>query len=846
MNPLQLLVELSARHAKTALAFLLLVSALFAAGATQLGINASPYVVDASHPVRQAHEALKNTFTNVGEQALIALVFEKTAFDPDIIKRVNTLTNDLEDMSITTPEDVTLIDSLRKEARFEAILSGTLDEGLDTRDQDALKRAIEASHAAGEDEYTELLTKTLLRASPVERVRSVTSIENIKDLNGELTTEKLVPALPRTAEESARIQSDALSNPLFRKLLVSEDGKAVTVQVELRITGDDSPNMMLAYHKIIEIVEQNELSGHAYLSGVPVINAEIAKVMENDNKKFFPIVILVIFLVLYVAFRSLLAVAIALTVAILSTVWTLGSMAFCGVDHNIVTAIMPIFIISIAVADAIHFLSKLDATGEKCAIDAVKETSRSLLLPMFLTSLTTTLGFLSLAYSSLRFITEFGLFVALSVVYAFLITIVLIPACAKWINRSGREEHTESFQSQGIFQRWTTILVNHRKAFVAALLAVTTGALTQTFSIDVDNHSSAAFPADARIRLDEKVINENIGGIYPVNFWFSAKEDRFLLNPKSIDAIEKITHRIEAYQAVGRVVSPNDFLKRIYQIVGESSFSLPEPLTQEAIAQLFLLYENSNGQELNDVMDDNYRNARIIALFNTDRAKSFNEVIRDVESYARQVLPGGLEMTITGYGAEIVVATEEVVFGQIYSTLFAGVLIFLLMSYFYRSLLIGIIGMAPLLLTLFINFSAMKMFSIPLDIGTALIIGITFGVGIDYAIHYISALKIYRQEQQGWQESSVSAIADVFRPILFNSVSLSLGFLVLSLSSFTPLRQLGYFVSGSMMLCAMVTLVILPGLFCILKPKALDFKKAPSFDASETSLSTSTTPTVQG
>lgn len=818
MRALLSVVNSSARYPVPMLVFLGILTLLFGLAASKIGINASPYVVDISHPTRQHHEALKQTFTNAGEQVMIVLLFPDTVFTAERLKKVDDLTQAIEQVSLLTGQDEAFLAGLAQDPLHGGTVTSILQNGVAQSDLGALRLLRQALFASS-DHRIEMLDQLLLRLAPIERVRSLTTVEDLAEVNDELLAERLVERLPVSLEDAQSLQEKTTENPLFQRLLVDMNGKATNVQVEFRITGDDSPNMILAYRAIQTIVEAEGLKEHAYYSGVPVINAEIAGVVDSDNKKFFPVVILVILLVLYLTFRRGRVVLLSLAVAIVTTLWTLGTMALLGVDQNIVTAVLPIFIISISVSDAIHFMTAYLHETKGTHREAIRAVGRELILPMFLTSVTTVFGFLSLAYSNLVFITEFGLSVALSVVYAFLVTITLLPACSVWMRRYAPGQENQRLPA--FFVRLSRDAARRPGLWCAVILVLAVASIAVASHLRVDNHSSDAFAEDSPLRHDADIITQHLGGIYPVNFWFSSKEERGLLDPRAIEAMEAITTKLLSYSQVGRVISPNDFIKRINQVITGADYALPTPLSQDVVAQLLFLYENSNGQELRDVMDGNYENGRLVALFKTDRASDFRDVIEEVRQLAGKTLPPGVTLTITGYGAEIVVATEEVVYGQIYSTIIACVLIFLLLSFYYRSWLVAALGMIPLFLTIAMIFSSMALTGVYLDIGTALIIGITFGIGIDYTIHFVSFLKLNLGKGHDWEEAIAATLAVVSRPITSNSIALSLGFLVLALSSFKPLQQLGYFVSGSMLLCATISLVILPLVFGYLKPAAL-------------------------
>lgn len=802
------------------LVIVLLITIFFGLFIGNLGMNASPYIVDESHALRKSHKVLGETFTNSGEQVMLILKFGNELFTPATIKKIDELSRQLELLSITDELDINTLLEIGKKYSAEETVDLIINDGINIYDQDLLIQLKKDIGKNIKHRDIEALRDIRIKSKPVHKVRSLSTVENLIDDDDSLITEKLIKELPSNEIDTKSIREQALNNELYRKILIDDEGSATNVQIELTITGDDSPNMIRVHNEILATIKSNGLDRFAHLSGVPVVNAQIGEAMDNDNKQFFPIVIIVILLSLLLTFKNIIVVLISMMVAVLTMIWALGSMAILGIDQNIVTSILPIFLISIAVADSIHYVSAYLYRVSDSSQHSVLTTNAHLIRPMFLTTVTTIIGFFALSYSDLIFIREFGLFVSLGVAYAFFITISILPRLLPKIRFSqlalNQSTNNES-NHINVYARATIrvflFMKKHSTSVFVYSLVLLGICLTLSMDIKVDNHSTASFDDSARIRTDEALINRHFGGIYPVNFWFQSDKPRQMIRPDVVSAIETLQNHIMTFDQVGYSISPNNFLKRINRVVGEHNYALPSPLNENTVSQFFFLYENSSGQDLRDVLDMSYSQSRLVTLFKSDQASQFEEAIASTKELAEKVLPSDISFKVTGYGAEIILATDLVVNGQISSICIAIVLIGGLMVIYFRSFLIGIIGVLPLTLTIIINFTLMSITNTPLDIGTALISGIAFGIGIDYSIHFISLLQAECRLGHPMSLALQNTIKDVARPILINSVSLGLGFLILALSDFASLRQLGYFVSTSMILCALITLSILPFLF---------------------------------
>ena len=345
----------------TILAFLVItVFALGSAG--KLQINATPYMIDKQHPSRMADDRVKGLFSNAGEQAFIAVVSEKgDVFNAESLALVSTLTQAFKTMTLATEADAARLTILKSVLPEEAVvIDSILEGGLNSQDAYALNKLITRMD---QDSLTllthgEWLRTLVIRIDPVRKVRSLVTLENITPTVDGID---IHPLMKSPAQELATIKSlkqEVFQNPLFLNSLISQDARATSIQLEFNIAEDDSPSMLLAYQAINDIISKHELGANSlHLSGPPMIASETASNMEKDNQTLLPGVLLVILVVLLISFGRIQGMVIPLLIAILSLIWTLAVMSAMGVKQNIITSMLPVFIIAIAVCDAIHFLS---------------------------------------------------------------------------------------------------------------------------------------------------------------------------------------------------------------------------------------------------------------------------------------------------------------------------------------------------------------------------------------------------------------------------------------------------------------------------------------------------------
>ncbi|NMY43622.1 MMPL family transporter [Pseudomonas sp. WS 5013] len=802
------------------LALLLLITAAAVVALGRLEINSTPYMIDKSHPSRMADAENKRLFSNTGEQAFVALENPQgNIFNPGSLQRVAELTRAFQAIEMVLPGDSDKLRALAEDPRLQADVEAILEGGLTPADQPRLAALKQRLAEAGELSHTQeaWLDSLYTRLVPIRKVRSLVTIENLLTIDEALDVHPLMPQVPTDPAGLAALRAEAMGNPLFLDSLVSRDGSATTIQVEFNIAQDDSPAMLQVYQAIVDITDKVQGDDRIYLSGPPMIAAQTASNMEQDNQTLLPAVLLVILLVLFVSFGRVQGVVAPLLIAIFSLIWTLGLMAACGVKQNIITSIMPVFIISIAVCDAIHFLADYyrnlpPKPDRQARIDTAFAVMQQLFWPMFVTCMTTLVGFFSLIWTDVTFIREFGIFTGFGIFFAWLITIVFLPAIViLWKAEPPRhgllvsDRLDRMIAALGHFARY-----GRRLAF-GMLVAIVLCSWYVVENLTIDNQVIGYFEQDSRIRQDDAAINAKFGGTTPISIMIESDRADAFKDPAVIAAVAKLQQHLREQQLVGFTYSPADFVKRLHQVTQDTfaaeHYRLPDDISASLLAQYYLLYENANGRDLFDVVDRRFQSGRVLAILHTDRSSEVGALMRDALDYAREVLPVGMSVRVSGYGEVLVATTDAVVWGQVNSILSSPALIVLMVMAMFHSVRLGFVALLPLLFTLVGISALMALSGTDLDIGTSIIAAISFGIGIDYAIHVIAAM---RHSPGTAQQATQYALRHTGKPILINTLALGLGFLVLCLSGYQSLVNLGIFISLTMLFSALFALLVLP------------------------------------
>jgi len=797
-----------------------LVVVFFGAQLANLKINPTTYLLSPDHPARVVDSELSEIFTATGASVSVVLTpISGSIYQTSLIKSLENLTIKLQNLNLVNDVDIEQLRALGVDQTSSTIVASIIEQKFTPYTKPEIEKL--KSYLLSNNELTEkqsqFLGELVIYVDPVRSVDSLTNFQDIVDIDDNLDVLKLMETPPKTQQDLDEIKRRVGDNPLIQGAFVSRDEKAFNIGIELNASNDDASIVTRAHQKIVAELQNVEGDFNIHVGGTTVVINALNHYLQQDNNRFFPLVLLVIVIVLALSFKTFEGVYIPLLVAVASLVCTLGFLPLLGIKQNMITTMLPIFIMATAVADSIHVLNRFyrELPGANGNVkDAINRTYRGLLKALGFTTITTALGFLALSYTDIVFIKEFGIFVALGVVFAFLFTLFLIPSLLllKPVRKLSLPSEQKVSVLLGLINSvadgiWWMIN-KHRSLVVIVVLMIAGLGMFFSKEVNVDYEGIEMYPESAQIRQDNAIIKKHFQSVVPLSIRLDGEENGAIFQKDVIQYITDVENKLSKHPNIGYIISPNSYLERMNQVLNDGpKGQLPEDLSSALASQYYLLYDNSTGQDIRDVVDNAYRHGRIVVMLDTDRATVSRDVINLVEAIPK---PSGLDVSFASIAGVIVYATEEVVNGQIASLLISSILVLVIMSVLFRSIVIGFAAVIPLALTLLINFGMLGGLQLDLDVATSLIAAIVLGVGIDYGIHFIESVKQSMNNGLCKNDALALAVRTVSPPIIINSLSLAGGFMVLMISSFQPLVYLGGLIAMTMIVSALATSIVLP------------------------------------
>jgi hypothetical protein len=657
------------------------------------------------------------------------------------------------------------------------------------------------------------ITDEILKIKGViaDDVISLTVTNNVVARGGILNVRPPMIEVPGTAAEIARLKSEVLDNPLFRDRLVSSDGKGVAIYIPI-----ESKDLANDIGKKIEEIYQREKSPEKYyMAGLPIAEDTFGHEMFVQMAITAPMAGGLLMFILFFIFRRFSLIIPPMMLAMLSVIWTMGAMIGLGFTVHIMSSMIPVFLMPIAICDSVHILSdfyeKLPLLKDRKK--ALLEVFDELIKPMFYTSITTAVGFSMLAWADIPPVRIFGLFVAFGVLAAWILTMTFIPSILILIRE--RRPIPEKEIGSPILRRVGDFSLAKNKGVVIAGAFLLIIAIYGVTHLRVNDNPVKWFKKDHPIRISDGVLNKLIGGTY-INYLVLEGEDNDMKRPDVLSYVESLQRYLENLPLVGKTTSVADVVKRVnYVLHDEDRMYEALPQDREMIGQyLFLFLMSSSPDELDNLVDYNFKKANIWVQLKSGDNRDVASVVEDVEDFIkRNPLPSGIKMQWSGLPYLNIIWQKLMVVGMLRATVGSWWAILILLIIQFRSFWWGIIAMLPLGLSVLFSYGLIGLGGKEYDMPIAVCSTLALGLGVDFAIHFVQRFrdkfreKGELQSSMNWTMGGEPALA-IFR----NAVVVGLGFFPMVFATLTPYVTVGLFFGSLVFFAGITTLVFLSAL----------------------------------
>ncbi len=664
-------------------------------------------------------------------------------------------------------------------------------------------------------------TSEILRIKGViiEELVSPSTTDNVKSAAGLLDIRPVLREVPGDPDAARGIRADVAENPFLHEKIASADGTAVALYVP--IERKDMSYRIAA--DIREILDRELLPGQAYhLAGLPVSEDTFGYEMFIQMAIVAPLAFMLILLIVLALFRQLaFLVPIGFT-AMLSVVWAMGLLIGMGFTVHIMSSMIPVFLMPIAILDDVHILSEFfdryRVLGDKRR--AVLEAMRPLYKPMLYTSLTSAVGFASLALADIPPVRVFGLFVAFGIAAAWLLALTIVPAVISLMDddRLKRRLYRAEGAPHTLLDRLLRPLGG--LAFSRARAVLIVGALALAFGVGglmqirVNDNPVKWFREGHPLRTADTVMNRLFGGTYMAYLVIEGKEPEVIKRPEVVAYLDRAQKDLEADPLVGKTSSVADIVKRINLVLHDNDAAYDAvPDSREAVGQfLFLFQTTGDPDDLDNFIDREARKANIWIQMKSGDNRDMQAVEDRLAAFvSANPPPEGLALRWSGLTYINKVWQDLMVVGMLKAVLGSFVVVFVLMLVEFRSLVLGILAMLPLSGAIVVSYGLVGWTGRDYNMPIAVCGALSLGLGIDFAIHFLQRFKAHAVESRDLEATHRHMFAEPGRAIARNAIVITLGFLPLTVSTLLPYVTVGLFFASLMLFCTLATLFMLPG-----------------------------------
>ena len=653
---------------------------------------------------------------------------------------------------------------------------------------------------------------------------------------------------------------EILNSPVFKNFVISEDSK--TTGIIVNIKQKEKPQLGAFKNKqeiekykdflkkerhqniieIREIIKSFEDIGKIHLGGIPMIADDMMTFIKSDIIVFGIGVFLFIVLTLWYVFRSLIWVVIPIGSCFFSVLIMMG---FLGIMNWKVTVISSNFIalmLILTMAMNIHmstrFLQLRKKFPDSSLLEIITLTSEKMVLPIIYTVLTTMCAFMSLIFSGIKPIIDFGLMMSFGLLTSFVVTFTLLPTLLNLFDYQKIEIEEKSFSS--FTQMLSKFSLNNVKLISLISVLLIFLSIFGISKLKVENSFINYFSKDTEIYKGMKLIDEKLGGTTPLNVilkFDNEKDDvineekdefedwdeesgetdqsKYWFTKDKIDRIKNVHVYLESLEYVGKVLSFYSIIEIATKLnngkelgtleMGVLYSKLPETIKKEIVDPYISVKDNE--ARINLRIEDSSENLRRNQLIN----KIDTELISKVGLNERDFELGGVLILFNNL-------LQSLFKSQILTLGLVMIGIFIMFLVLFRDVKISLIGVIPNFIAAFAILGLIGLLNIPLDMMTITIAAITIGIAVDNSIHYIYRFIEEYKSDNDYNDVIKTCHSTVGIAILNTSITIVFGFSILILSNFIPTIYFGIFTGIAMLLAMLLVLTLLPSLILLIKP----------------------------
>lgn len=657
------------------------------------------------------------------------------------------------------------------------------------------------------------------------RIDSIANFQHTWSEDDDMIVEQLVlDADSITNQQVEQIKQIALAEPNLVNRLVSESGEAAIISITVLLPeGDKSAANAQISEFIWNMTDEfkAQYPNHDfYHSGIIFMNVAFEMEAKKDAQTLVPLMFLVIIVLLWVLLRTLLGTLATTVVVITSIATIMGLAGWLGFTLTTATVNVPILVMTLAVADCVHVVASMlfEMRKGSSKSDAITTSMRLNLKPIFITSATTAVGFLTLNFSNVPALADLGTLTAIGVMIAFVFSVTLLPAMLSVLPIKCAVVEADKTDRFVKFGDW---VIRHHKQLLPVTLVLVIAAVGATFLNKINDTPIEYFDDANSFKMAADFQDEVIGGMTTIDFALDTQTESGINNPDTLNNIREFGLWLESQPEVDHVSSIIDtFLRLNKNMHGDDPAYYKLPESQDLAAQFLLLYEMSLpfNLDLNNQLNMNKSGTRVTVTMQNLGSKEITNFEKRAFSWIEANAP---EITLTSGSQNLMFAHigEANMNSMLKGTFLALVLISLILVFALKSWQMGAISLIPNILPAVIGFGIWGIYSGEINMATSVVSSMALGIIVDDTVHFLSKYRKHRLLGNNAEQSVRYAFESVGRALWITTVVLTVGFSMLTLSTFAMNSDMGLLVGIIIVVALAVDFLFLPAFLLMFDKK---------------------------
>jgi hypothetical protein len=612
------------------------------------------------------------------------------------------------------------------------------------------------------------------------------------------------------------------SIPIYRNYLYNDSTKAYLAVLTMNKDRMATKEREKLVEDIISHCNtyEEETGNTIRYSGLPYIHVRNSILIKNEIYLFTVLALLICLIILYVFFRSFKAMIFPALVVLSGVATAMGSMVLFGYQITILTGMIPPLLIVIGIPNSIYILNKYHHEyrlhGNK--ILALKRVIMKIGNAIFLTNLTTAMGFATFITTSSEILKEFGIIASLNIVFLFVLSILLIPIIFSFLNppKTRHVRHLDRKLLGNVTKKLIFITENYRITVYSLMIILVLVSLFGITKIRTTGYMLDDIPKDDPINVDLHFFESTFDGIMPLEIVVDTRKPNGILQASTLKKIEELDLRLSSYDELSSSLSLVNAIKLARQAFyngNEKFYSLPANTERN-----FIMSYIGNGEGditmARSFIDSTMQKGRIsfrVKDIGTKRMDAlYEQIMLEVDDLFP---PDRYDVTITGSMVVFFRGNQYLVGNLFISLALAIGLISLFMAVMFKSSRMMLMSLIPNIIPLIVTAGIMGYANIPIKASTILVFSIAFGISVDNTIHFLAKV---RQElsSTGWfmRKAVIKALKETGVSMMYTSTVLFFGFGIFAISKFGGTQSMGILVSVTLLVALISNLILLPSL----------------------------------